>query len=508
MKLTPNARAQLVGMMTSMRFEAQVEDCIVEGEIPVELNGGFYRNGFAWRRGTPQDAVHPKTRDGMIQAFIFDEGRVNFINKWVRTPRFLLEERFGRGLFEWHDVFGDWRDLGTLPKQGQRPTDGVPDGNAGTNIYPWYSSTGATLLTGNEQCVPPIELDPRTLETRGIIYWSNMLSAGNSGLTTFTAHPKWDHETGEMYGWVHRGAAPYTTVHVVDADGVVKTRVLDDAPYGSAIHDGWLSEDYLILPYTPLYTSTDRPLKDNLGIFGWDPNRPSYVALVPRSLEGEVRYIETDFPASYILHTMGANQIGDKIILDAPFAPRPPYAFEQDQIALGEPLPPFTSAFDGRWVVDLAQDRVTAEQLSDVPTEFPKIDERFYGKSYEHGYLLISGRGDLFSFDTLVHKNVRTGKQVTYQVRSDTAVALTEPTFAPRFYGAPEGDGYLMVPAIYHEVHLSDLLIFDTRDISAGPIATVKMPFQMGWSAHGHYLDFNHDDHIVKKYKANPLRPR
>ena len=45
----------LRGPFKPMRFEATVEDCIVtHGEIPVDLNGGFYRNGPTWRRPSRQ----------------------------------------------------------------------------------------------------------------------------------------------------------------------------------------------------------------------------------------------------------------------------------------------------------------------------------------------------------------------------------------------------------------------------------------------------------------------
>ncbi|MDT5359827.1 MAG: hypothetical protein QOC69_1589, partial [Mycobacterium sp.] len=34
----------LMGSLKPMRFEANVDDCIVtEGEVPTTLNGGFYR---------------------------------------------------------------------------------------------------------------------------------------------------------------------------------------------------------------------------------------------------------------------------------------------------------------------------------------------------------------------------------------------------------------------------------------------------------------------------------
>ena len=37
---------------------------------------------------------------------------------------------------------------------------------------------------------------------------------------------------------------------------------------------------------------------------------------------------------------------------------------------------------------------------------------------------------------------------------------------------------------------LSEFLIFDTEDITQGPIATIDIPFHMGWTPHGHYMDF------------------
>ena len=66
------------------------------------------------------------------------------------------------------------------------------------------------------------------------------------------------------------------------------------------------------------------------------------------------------------------------------------------------------------------------------------------------------------------------------EVKHDSAVALTEPSFAPRYDGAAEEDGYLMVPEIYKQDHVSDLRIFDTQGITTGPIDTMKVPFQIG----------------------------
>ncbi|MDE0364106.1 MAG: carotenoid oxygenase family protein [Gammaproteobacteria bacterium] len=63
------------------------------------------------------------------------------------------------------------------------------------------------------------------------------------------------------------------------------------------------------------------------------------------------------------------------------------------------------------------------------------------------------------------------------------------PTFAPRSADAPEGDGYLIVPVSRFTENSSEYLIFDTQGIDAGPLATIELPVQIGWTPHGHYMD-------------------
>ncbi len=86
------------GPYRPMRFEATIEDCIVEGELPDGLEGGFYRNGPTWRRPNKQGLETVYTIDGMVQGLVFRDGKVEFRNRWVRTPKFVAEERAGRSL--------------------------------------------------------------------------------------------------------------------------------------------------------------------------------------------------------------------------------------------------------------------------------------------------------------------------------------------------------------------------------------------------------------------------
>lgn len=477
-----------MGPMKPQRFEATVQDCIVEGEIPVDLNGGFYRCGPTWKRETVQGVTGFSSRDGMIQGLIFENGKVNYLNRWVHSPKYLLEEKHGKALFEWHDAWSDWRGYGQIPKnEFGTVTHGVPGSSPIVNVVPFHANVGDEILALAEQGLAPMSLNPRTLETNGMVEWAGQLSAGMDGHATFTAHPKWDPDTGEVFGWTYRDTKPYVTMHFVQPDGTVKTRDLDDAPYATNAHDAWLTEKYLVLPFQPFYASLDRVMNQNLSFLGWNPELPTMLAFIPRGLDGDIRWIKADFPTEYIMHTMSANEIDGKIILDGPIFDRAPFPFE-DEVGIGEDFVPFGAGVIGRWIVDLDAERITTERLDERPVEFPKIDERFYGKPYNYGFL-VSGP-NLFMLDTLIKRNVITGEEEICKLNYEQAFAIFEPTFVPRSADAAEGDGYLIAPVSLYMDNLSEYVIIDTANFSAGPIARIQIPFQIGWTPHGHWMNF------------------
>ncbi|WP_354698569.1 Lignostilbene-alpha,beta-dioxygenase isozyme I [Paraconexibacter sp. AEG42_29] len=487
--------ARLKGPFKPMRFEATVEDCIVtEGEIPKDLCGGFYRNGPTWRRPTKQGTNGILTQDGMIQGLVFENGRADFRNRWIRTPKFLAEQRHGSGIFEWADgKFTDWRAMGFGEVKRDEATAGIPHGTNNINVFPFQGQ----VVASGEQGGPPIALHPETLETTGIVPWSSKLSRGMSeptafGDCAFTAHPKWDHETGELYGWAYRDEPPYVTLHNVRPDGTVKSLELWDAPYETVAHDIWLTEEWIVLPFQPFIASKER-VENDLGIFGWDESLPIKLALVPRSLEGDVRWISADIPPQYVMHTLSANVIDGKLTLDGPIFDRPPFPFESD-FKPGDDIALFFSiakSYIGRWTVDLESGKVTTEQLGDRIAELPKVDERFYGKGYEWGSFVGGDeKRKGMSMKSVITTNVRTGSEQVYRIRDDQPLAVMEPTFAPRKPDAPEGDGWLIVPVSKWREGTGEYLIFDTDDITVGPVARVEIPFRLGWTPHGCWMDF------------------
>jgi carotenoid cleavage dioxygenase-like enzyme len=486
----------LKGPFQPMRFEATVEECIVsQGEIPKELAGGFYRVGPTWKRPTKQGTNPLLSMDGMVQGLVLENGRADFRNRWIRTPKYLLEEKHGRGLFEWSDAgFDDWRDFAYGDVKRDRFTASVPQGVNNINVFPFAGQ----MVASSEQGGAPIAIDPITLETRGIVDWSPRLSPGlhapvTYGDATFSAHPKWDHKSGVLYGWAYRDTAPYVTMHTVRPDGTVDSRELWDAPYNTVAHDIWLTPEWVVMPFQPFIVDKQR-IEKGLGIWGWDTKLPIVLALIPRDdVEGEIRWIETDLPAQYIMHTMSANVRDGKLTLDGPIFNRPPFPFEQD-FAAGDDVALFFSIAKsalGRWTVDLATGEARSEQLSDRPSELPKVDERFYGRGYRWGYQVggvVKRKG--MSMNSLVVTDMHTLSEQVYQIRSGEPAAVLEATFAPRSPDSPEGDGYIIVPVSWWAEKRGEYQIFDTHDITKGPVATIELPFTLGWTPHGHWMDF------------------
>jgi carotenoid cleavage dioxygenase-like enzyme len=491
----PN-ETSLQGPFRPMRFEATVEECIVtHGEVPKDLAGGFYRAGPTWKRPTAQGNNPLLGMDGMIQGLVFDNGRADFRNRWVRTPKYRLEDMHGRGMFSLSDGdFRDWRDFGWGCVERDAFNRGVPQGTNNVNIFPFAGD----MVAAGEQGGPPIALDPITLETKGIVNWSPQLSRGFHepaafGDAAFTAHPKWDPDTGVLYGWTYRHEAPYVTLHFVQPDGSVDSRDLWDAPYNANLHDIWLTPEWVVMPFQPFITDPTR-IDKGLGVFGWDPSLPIVLALIPRhDLHGEIRWIQTDIEPQYIMHTMSANVIDNKLMLDGPIFNRPPFPFEQD-FAAGDDVALFFSVAKshlGRWTIDLETGASKSEQLSDRPSELPKVDERFYGKGYRWGFQVggVVKRGGM-SMNSLVITDMLDQKEQVYEIRKGEPAAVLEATFAPRSKDAAEGDGYVIVPVSWWGENRGEFQIFDTYDITKGPICRIELPFALGWTPHGHWKDF------------------
>ena len=81
-----------------MRFEADVFECEVEGEIPPELEGAYYRTGGDRQYPSLEDDII-LNGDGMASMFRFEDGHVSFRSRYVQTERLKREREARRRLY-------------------------------------------------------------------------------------------------------------------------------------------------------------------------------------------------------------------------------------------------------------------------------------------------------------------------------------------------------------------------------------------------------------------------
>jgi carotenoid cleavage dioxygenase-like enzyme len=456
-------------------MEGEIRDLAVEGEIPRELQGAYYRNGpnpqFA-----PRGRYHWFDGDGMIHGFFIEDGRCDYRNRWVRTERFEREREAGESLF------GGLSDM----TSGDPRVEGVSGNAANTNII-WH---GGRLLALWE-AGPPTELDPTSLATRGLFDFDGKLErriapelAGNAeGIVPgiMTAHPKVDPDTGELHFFGYSPMPPYLTYMVADQAGRLLRSVEIDVPFASMMHDFIITDSHVIFPVFPAAFDLEQIEKTGSAL-AWQPDRGTHIGVMPRDGgNADVVWVESD--PCYVFHPMNARSDGDRIVAEVARYPKLPFFGVDEAVA----------ATLHRWTIDLSSGNVKEEALDDSPVEFPRFDERFAGKSYRHGY---SGGGanplgDAFDrspgFDSVFHYDLETGttRLHTFPVGD----SLGEPIFVPRSADAPEGDGFLLVLVHRGAENRSDLVILDATNVEAAPLAKVKLPHRVPYGFHGNWRE-------------------
>ena len=255
----PENSATFAGVLRPSRVEADIADLEIDGDLPLELDGVLYRVGPD-NRFPPMLGDDTITNgDGMITKLHIHNGRASFKSRYVRTDRFIAEEKAGRALF------GAYRN----PYTDDPSVAGVDRTTANTKVV--FHSGRVLVLKEDAQ---PIEIDPVTLTTSG--KWN---ADGPNTAPFFTAHPHADHHTGELlaFGSQAKGLGTTDVVFMpIDATGKVSKETWFKAPYPSMMHDWFATENNALFPVQPAVVFLDR-VKEGAPVYMWDKTKPSYI---------------------------------------------------------------------------------------------------------------------------------------------------------------------------------------------------------------------------------------
>jgi carotenoid cleavage dioxygenase-like enzyme len=448
----------LQGNYAPWRVEGDAPSLEIDGELPRDLNGTFYRNG-------PNPAFEPLGRyhwfdgDGMIHAIRLEDGRASYRNRWVKSAG-LGEERAAG-----HATFPGLLDM--------RPTEVPRIKNTGNTNIVWHAGKLLALM----EAALPTRMAACTLETLGEWDFDGKLG------TAMTAHPKMDPETGEMLFFGYSPFPPYLTYHVADRAGALVRSEPIDVAWPSMIHDFAVTRDHVVFILCPLVFSFEN-VEQRGGLFSWEPERGTRLGVMPRSGSStDVRWFETE--ASYVFHPLNAYDEDGRVVVDVARYDR--LDFMSPDAARAAEWEGDRSARMHRWTIDLAGG-VKSTPLDDLSCEFPRADERRLGRKHRYGYAAVQpGKTTgLPAWSAVRRYDLERGRFDTHDFGPGSGAG--EPLFVPRPGGTAEDDGYVIV-LVYDAIqNASDFWVLDARDVAGQPIAKVKLPHRVPYGFHGNWV--------------------
>jgi carotenoid cleavage dioxygenase-like enzyme len=468
------------GILRPLRFEGDILDMEVEGEIPAQLNGTFHRVHPDQQFSPMYDDDQFFNGDGMISMFRFHDGKVDFKQRYAQTDKFRLERRAGKALF------GAYRNPGT----DDPSVKGQIRGTANTNAI-----VHAGKLLALKEDSPALVMNPLTLETEGYTDWN-----GKCTSQTFTAHPKIDPLTGNMVAFSYASSGLLTrdcTYMEISPTGELLREIWFEVPYYCMMHDFGVTEDYACFHIVPS-TSNWQRLEAGLPHFGFDTKLPVYFALLPRKGDAkDMKWFKS--PNLFCSHVMNAFNDGSKVYFDTPVAKNNMFPFFPD--IDGAPYnPEEAKSYMTRWTVDYnskGEDFEKVEKLTDMVGEFPRIDDRYATQAYRYGWLLVTdpsmpyngpnARASGLRINKLGFMDFSTGVQKHWFCGPDCLIQ--EPCFVPRTPDSPEGDGYIIALVDDITNNYSDLAIFEALEIEKGPIGKARLPFRLRQGLHGNWAN-------------------
>jgi carotenoid cleavage dioxygenase len=420
--------------------EVTAEALVVDGAIPPELNGRFFRNGPNPRPGNAQ--AHWFLGDGMIHGVELRDGKANWYrNRWVRTSRFLGEGEF-------------------VDEQGNVDLTHVP---ANTHIVGHAGRLLALVESGL-----PTEVTTE-IDTVGSYDFDGRLK------TAMTAHPKFDPATGEMPFFGYGFFPPYLTYHVADAAGVLVRSEEISVKGPAMIHDFGVSANHVVWMDLPVVFDVETALSGGLP-YRWDDDYGARLGVMPRAGgDADVQWIEIE--PCFVFHVMNTSEDGDgRVVMEVV---RYPDLWRKG----GNDFPASTL---WRWTVDPANGTVAEEQLDDRPIEFPRLDDRRAGLPYRYGYASETISNLAGGAQGIVRYDLRSGGADRYDAGPRRSAA--EPVFVAAGDGAAEDEGWVMTYVYDPARDGSDFVVFDASSPGAAPVAVVPLPQRVPVGFHGSWI--------------------
>ncbi|MEB3348648.1 MAG: carotenoid oxygenase family protein [Cyanobacteriota bacterium] len=460
------------------------------GAVPPELVGTLYRNGPGILERGGQRLHHPFDGDGMITALRFDAGRVSLRNRFVRTEGWLAEEQAGRLLYR--GVFGSQKPGGALANAFDLRLKNI----ANTHVV----RLGDRLLALWE-AAEPHELDPQSLDTRGLCLLDGVLKRGDA----FSAHPRFDpgHHGAPRLVTFGVKTGPRSSVRLMEfaaADdpqaGVKAGQLLADRSDSFAgfafLHDFAITPDWAVFMQNAIAFN---PLPYVLGQKGAaqclasKPDAAGTFWLVPRPagrFAGEEPRL-VSAPPGFVFHHLNAHSdaTGTEVVLDSiVYDDFPSIGPDSDYQAVDFDAVPAGRL--QRCVIDTVSGAVSWRVIEARTCEFATVNPRRQGLEARFGWMAVTererGNDPLQAIEKL---DLSSGEAKVWSAAPRGFVS--EPVMVPRPGSTTEDEGWVLCLVWNGERRASDLVILDAAELAE--VAVLELPLAIPHGLHGSWVE-------------------
>lgn len=438
----------------------------IEGDLPKDIKGTYYRNGPTRHEVGAMRYHHFFDGDGMIQAFRFDgDGHISHHGKFIETQKFLNEKQANKPLYQ---GFGTSLDFLTA--------DSADSINTANIHIIKYDGELLALWEGGSAHI----IDENTLDTIGVKHWSNE-SAG----FPFSAHTRVDRQ-GILWSFGYAPIGGMLILYRVDpGKGLEKISAIP-MPNTPMIHDFIVTDNYIMFLLPPFNFDSSRD-GSFLERFHWKANDTTRVLIIDKNNFEVIK--QTEMPTHWIFHYSNAYEHGDNIHFTSAFYNSPDVMTKSfrdtmmGQVYLDKKDRPYAVHVS----INVKTGNFTLEKQPELSfAEFPRFDERQFGKKQRYSYMLTGRQNDGFIFDSVGFVDHHNEVASSYYYGAHQIAG--EHIYIPHPHKEDEESGWVigLTEDVYKE--RSTLNIFNADNIAAGPICRAHCNYNIPFGLHGSFI--------------------
>ncbi|XVF47037.1 hypothetical protein PTKIN_Ptkin03bG0076900 [Pterospermum kingtungense] len=458
--------------------EMEPTDCpVIEGELPISLNGVYIRNG-------PNPQLQPHRAlllfdgDGMLHSLSLSNGHATYCCRYVKTYKYMLEREAGFPLVP--NVFSGFFGLGDILRFVM-DTRRIMTGHF--NLMNGFGVANTGLAFFSNKLVALCESDLPyiiNLTEEGDIETLGRWEFEKKLMTNMSAHPKVDLVTKETFSFTWSLSYPHLTYFRFDENGVKQKGIpIFSINRPCFIHDFAITKRFAVFHETQLVYSLGKVMTGRGTLVDYDPKKTPRIGIMPKYAMNDSEMMWFQVPGFNTIHIINAweNEDDDEIVFVA-----------SNIISVENIFNKTVNVSLEKVEINITTGYVCREIISPGNLEFGSINPFYVGRRTSYAYLGVLE--EVPKMSGLVKIDLETGLEVARRFYGPGCFG-GEPLFVLKNSDnsdCEEDDGFVMSYVHDEKANESKFMIMDAKSPELDIVAVVKLPRRVPYGFHGLFL--------------------